>query len=122
MSGGIDWAGVKPRDVALVALRGALAEIAEIQQRQALRAGVAALHGARSLPLREFFRQSLPRTGTALSGAGQYVESEARTDDERLMLLYPMVEALEALFRDERAQRDQDFMAAMARHFRGPAS
>jgi hypothetical protein len=118
MSGTMDLPGVNAREVAVLALRAAIEEIAAIQQRMALAHVAEMMHGDRALPQREFFRTFVPKHGTALTEASRYRAEETKADSERLAKLTAIVEALEASFRDERAAHDEAFMEAMAEHLR----
>jgi hypothetical protein len=111
----VDMAGISGRDVALLAHRAAISEIAEIQQRIALRQIMRPIHGDRTLPIQEFFRRTLGGL-KSLTTATELTASEAKLDTERLAKLYAIVEALEATFAAQKEQQDREFFESLANY------
>jgi hypothetical protein len=109
----VDMAGISGRDVALLAHRAAISEIAEIQQRMALRQVMGSIFGDHTLPIQEFYRRTLGGL-RALTDAPSISASEEKLDTERLAKLYAIVVALEATFAAQKEGRDRVFFESLA--------
>jgi hypothetical protein len=101
------------KELAYLAYRAAIEEIAEIQQRYALRIIVQKEFEKDSLPLREFYRH-MPLRQETLKRAEELSEKERSRDHEQLGKLYEIVTELEAMFERYHAADDQAWAEAMA--------
>lgn len=106
------------KDLALLAHRAAITEIAEIQQRMALRKVIWDMHGDRALPVREFYYTVLPVRQQVMARAGELRAMEAKSDEERLAKLYGIAKDLEHKFAAMHEATDAVWAEAMAEHFR----
>jgi len=104
------------KNLATIAHKAMVDEIAEIQKRMALRRLLHDLHGARALPINEFYRAATRQQ--VLSRAPELCEREEKTDAERLARLYELVITLEEQFGRLREADDKAWMDGVAEFFR----
>jgi hypothetical protein len=106
------------RELALLAHKAAIREIGEIQQRMALRKAVVAEFGPLALPVREFFRDTIPSRQQTMTEAQSYVAMEEKAELLRLGRLYAVVNLLEPIFAEMHKAGARAFADAMAEHLR----
>lgn len=106
------------KEMAYLAHRAAINEIAEIQARMAQRRIIQEMHGTNALPIREFFRVSLATRQQTLSNAPEMVTKEAESDEQRLDKLYEIVQALEVKFKEFHDADDAAFAQGVADYIR----
>ena len=109
--------GFLGKDLALLAHDKAIAEIAEIQQRVALRHMTQELFGAKALPVQDFYRRLLSARQQTLANASELVAKEAKTDEDRLAKLYRIVESLEVTFAQYHEASDEAWAEGIAAYF-----
>ena len=106
------------KDLALLAHDKAIAEIAEIQQRMAVRHMMQGLFGAKALPQQDFYRRLLSHRQQTLAKAPELLANEAKADENRLAKLYGIVEALEVTFIKYHEASDEAWAEGLADYFR----
>lgn len=106
------------KQMAFLAHRAAVNEIAEIQMRMAQRRIIGEMHGDRALPIREFYRITLSARQQVLANAPEAVARDEKMDQQRLDKLYDIVVALEATFKDYHDRSDQEWAEGFAEYLR----
>ena len=106
------------KDLALLAHTKAIEEIAEIQQRMAMRRLMQEMSGVRALPQRDFYRRLLAPRQQTLAEAPALVAKEAQADESRLAKLYEIVEGLEITFARYHEASDEAWREGIADYIR----
>ena len=98
-----------------IAYRGIVEELAEIEQRQAMRA---CLRQA-ALPVQQFYRQLHATRHDAWAERGKTSGEESESDRRRYERLRLLIEELEELYKEWHEKDDQQWAEAMADYLRG---
>ena len=106
------------KSLALLAHKAMVDEIAELQQRMALRRMIQEMHGDKALPVRDFYRHTLTRHQQVLSKAPELFDREDKADRERLAVLYGLIEPLEEQFARFHEADEKAWMDGLAAYFR----
>lgn len=104
--------------IAMLTYKAAIEEIATIQQRMVLRHGLVTMFMSRALPVREFYRSTLPSRQTSMSKAAEMCASESEVDKARLDFLYDLVDEMEAIFAKYHDAEDKAWAEGFAEYVR----